>query len=174
MKKDPNVSHEFKLPPRSPYQSQLVPLKRQVNSAWKHYQLAREKLSVPLPREEIQFLIRMAVHGPHEPFVRTEFLQKIEDRRKEERNATGRFRGRFHRMDQSFIQRQYQQFLRRQYIPILEQVQAGKWRVTDTKELLPPTFRVIPDIDPRHILGFLVKGGKKVGGVDAKGQLVNL
>jgi len=173
MKKDPNVSHEFKLPPRSPYQSQLVPLKRQVNSAWKHYQLAREKLSVPLPREEIQFLIRMALHGPDEPFVRTEFLQKIEARRKAERIATGRFRGRFHQMDHSFIQRRYQQFLMRHYIPILEQVQRGEWRVTDTKQLLPPTFRVIPDIDPRHMRGFVVKGSRTVGEVDAKGQLVN-
>jgi hypothetical protein len=72
--------------------------------------------------------------------------------------------------DRNFIQRRYQDFLTRNYIPILEQIEGRKWQVTNAQDSFSSSFRQAPDIDPRHLQGSLVKGGKKVGVVDVKGQ----
>jgi hypothetical protein len=114
----------------------------------------------------------MALNGLDGPFIRTDFLNKIEQRRKAERKATGKFRGLFNRMDRNFIRRRYQDFLTRNYIPILEQMEGREWQVTSAQDLFSSSFRRVLDIDPRHLQGSLVKGGKKVGAVDGKGRFV--
>lgn len=137
---------------------------------WKHYKVARGNLGAPLPLEEVQFLVRMAIQGPEKAYVRTEFLKKIEARRKAERQATGKFRGRFHTMDQNFLKRRYQDLLKRCHIPVLEQVEEGRWKVTSAASMLPVLYtKNIPNMDPRHKEGFFTKGGKKISKVDSQG-----
>jgi hypothetical protein len=170
MKKDPNVDQVFKPPAQSPYQDHL-PRKRLWRAMWKHYKIARRNLGAPLPLEEVQFLVRMAIHGPEKPYVRTEFLKEIEARRKAERQATGEYRGRFHTMDQTFLKRRYQDLLKRSRIPVLEQVEDGRWQITTTTASMLPMFysKNIPNMDPRHKEGFFTKGGKKISQVDSQG-----
>jgi hypothetical protein len=140
---------------------------------WKHYKIARGNLGAPLPLEEVQFLVRMAINGPEKPYFRTEFLKKIEARRKAERQATGEFRGRFHTMDQKFLKRRYQDLLKRCHIPVLQQMEEGRWRVTSAASMLPMFFtKNIPNMDPRHKEGFVTKGGKKISKVDSQGRPV--
>lgn len=165
MKQDPDVKEfVFKNPPVY----KPTPKARLARAMWKHYSAQKKDIRAPLSKAEVEQLQELAVSRAPAP-PKSEFQRKLEVELQDNRSKSGRYQGKFCTMSSRFLRRRYQMLLK-EYIPILSQGEGEKWRVEKVK--LPDLKRKQPTVDPRHMDGYVLACGTKVGAVDVNGRFI--
>lgn len=166
MNRDPEVNETFVFNNPDIYKSNKM---REINARWKHYSTQLKNLRAPLRQSEVEHIQTLAnKHGSLTP--KTKMQIDLENEMKGKRASTGMYQGKYSRITPRFLRRRYQSLIKG-YIPVISQTEGGKWHVEAAQ--LPSSTIKIPPVEPRHMYGYVMSCGTKVGEVDTKGAFIN-
>jgi hypothetical protein len=169
IKHDPQIAEDIAID-QIPADAPVSLIRRAVRTMWRDYSAAKLRLRAPLPQSEVAQLQQFA-STQKTAHLETEFHTRLKQELLMKRTETGAFQGRLHRVSPRFLRRRYETFLKTEYIPTFSK-EGGQLNVSRVT-LVSSEGNKLPSLDRRHMDGYTLSCGTKVGQVDEKGRFIN-